>query len=272
MVNALGIDVEEWYHLCGVNMPTDMSEKYESRVEASTEKMLRILERLQTKATFFVLGVVAERFPGLVRQIDESGHEIASHGYRHLEIYKHTKESFKEDLTKSLDVLQGITSKPVLGYRAPGFSMTRSTLWVIDVLVEKKIQYDCSIFPIHHPRFGFPGAPRVIFRVRPELVEVPPATVRFLGENFPVAGGAFLRFFPYRLLKSTVEKLNRQSIVVNSFLHVREIDPEQRKLKLPFKRALSHYWGLKEAQEKFENLLADFQFAPICKVIKDGRF
>jgi len=271
MVNALGIDVEEWYHLCGLNMPTGVSDDYQSRVMRNTERILKLLEKLETKATFFILGILAEKFPALVQEINDAGHEVASHGYHHLEIGKHTKESFREDLIKSMDVLQSITGKPVLGYRAPGFSIMRETLWAIDILVEQKIQYDCSIFPIHHPRYGIPAAPRVGYRIRPQLIELPPSTVRIFGENFAVAGGAYLRFLPYRFLRNAVHGLNKQGIAANSYLHVWEIDPEQPKLKLPLNRYLMHYWGIKTAQQKFEALLADFQFVPISKVIHDGR-
>jgi hypothetical protein len=123
-----------------------------------------------------------------------------------------------------------------------------------------------------HPRYGIPSAPRVGYRIRPELIELPPSTVCILRENFAVAGGAYLRFLPYQFAQKAVQSLNEKGIPANSYLHVWEIDPEQPKLKVPFKRYISHYWGLGSAQEKFEKLLADFQFAPINKVIKDGRF
>lgn len=272
MVNALGIDVEEWYHLCGVNMPTDLSDAYESRVVENTERMLKILDALQTKATFFVLGVVAERFPHIVKNINDAGHEVASHGYLHLEVFKHTEHSFRADLKKSMEILEEITKKPVVGYRAPGFSITRDSLWVLDILADEGIQYDCSIFPIRHPRYGIPSAPRIPYRVRPELVEFPPSTFRLLGENFPIAGGAYLRLLPYKWIKAAIENLNNRYIAVNSYIHVWEIDTQQPKLKLPLKRYVSHYAGTKTAQEKFENLLADFQFAPVAQVIQNGRF
>lgn len=272
MLNALGVDVEEWYHLCDANMPTDLSDTYESRVVDNTDRMLKILDNLQTKATFFVLGVVAERFPHIIKKINDTGHEVASHGYLHREVFKHTEHSFRADLQKSKEVLEAITKKPVLGYRAPGFSITKDSLWALDILVEEGIQYDCSIFPIRHPRYGIPSAPRVPYRVRPELVEFPPSTVRLLGENFAVAGGAYLRMLPYKLIKIAVEDLNNRNIAVNSYIHVWEIDTAQPKLKLPFRRYVSHYAGIKTAQDKFESLLADFQFAPISQVIHNGRF
>ena len=272
MVNALGIDVEEWYHLCGLNMPSGLSDEYPSRVVANTEKMLKILDIMQTRATFFVLGVIAEKFPNLVLKIEQAGHEVASHGYRHLELYHHTADSFREDLKKSMEILKEITGKPILGYRAPGFSLVHETLWAVDTLLEEKIQYDCSIFPVRHPRYGIPSAPRIPYRLRPDLVEFPPSTIRFFGENFPIAGGAYLRFLPYKILKKAMEHLNNRGIAVNSYLHVWEIDPEQPKLKIPFKRRIAHYAGLKETQGKFESLLADFQYAPLSQVITDGRF
>lgn len=272
MTNALGIDVEEWYHLCGANMPVDLSDRYPSRVVENTKRILDLLEKLQTKATFFVLGCIAEKFPDVVKAIDAAGHEIASHGYRHLEVFKHTPFSFQEDLKKSIEILSGMTGKSVLGYRAPGFSIVASCLWALDILIEEKIQYDCSIFPIRHPRYGIPSAPRVAYRIRPSLVEFPPSTVRFLAENFSVAGGAYLRLLPYKFIRSAVLDLNSKGIAVNSYLHVWEIDPEQPKLKLPPGRFFSHYYGLKTAQAKFESLLAEFQYAPVSQVIRNERF
>lgn len=272
MVNALGIDVEEWYHLCGIDMPTGLDDKYQSRVVANTERMLKTLEIMQTKATFFVLGVVAERFPDLIKKIDAAGHEIASHGYRHLEVFKHTPTSFKDDVHHSIEILKNITGKPVLGYRAPGFSIVKESLWAIDILLNEGIKYDCSIFPIRHPRYGIPAAPRIPYHLRPDLIEFPPSTVRFFGENFPIAGGAYFRLLPYKFIKMAVESLNNRGIAVNSYLHVWETDVSQPKLKIPFNRKFTHYAGIKKTEANFESLLSDFQYAPISKVIADERF
>ena len=272
MLNALGIDVEEWYHLCGLNMPSGLSSDYESRVVKNTEKILQLLDVSKTKATFFILGVIAERFPELVRKIDERGHEIASHGYRHLELFNHSPDSFKEDLKKSLHILESITGKPVLGYRAPGFSITTGSLWAIDILVQAGIKYDCSIFPIRHPRYGIRSASPLPYCIRPDLIEFPPSTIRFLGENLPIAGGAYLRILPFTLIKTAMENLNNHDIAVNTYLHVWEMDDEQPKLKIPMSRRFTHYAGIKKTQLKFENLLTHFRYVPINQVIQDGRF
>lgn len=272
MVNALGIDVEEWYHICGLNMPSDLSNQYESRIEDNIKRMLDVLHELQTKATFFVLGVIAEKYPDAIRKINDAGHEIASHGYRHLEVHKQTPDMFRVDLKKSMEILKGITGKPVLGYRAPDFSIINKTLWAVDILIQEGIKYDCSIFPVRHPRYGIPAAPRVPYRLHGELIEFPVSTIRFAGENFPVAGGAYFRFLPYNWIKAAFEQLNQQGIIVNSYIHVWELDSKQPKLKIPLKRSFAHYTGLEKMQEKFENLLADFQYAPLGKIIEDGRF
>ena len=272
MVNALGIDVEEWYHICGLDLPTGLDQSYPSRVENNTEKILEILDAMKTKATFFVLGAVAERFSDLIKKIDAAGHEIASHGYRHLEIFKYSPDAFREDIKKSKAILEELTGKPVLGYRAPQFSIVNKSLWALDILVEEGFQYDCSIFPVRHPRYGIPSAPRVHYRIRPSLVEFPPSTIRILGDNLPIAGGAYFRLLPYSFTKKAIEGLNREDVVVNSYFHVWEIDPGQPRLKIPFKRRFTHYVNLKSARQRFERLLADFQYAPIKQIIEDGRF
>jgi len=272
MINALGIDVEEWYHICGLNLPTNLNHAYSSRVEKNTEKILEILDVMKAKATFFVLGAVAKQFPNLIKKIDAAEHEIASHGYQHLEIFKYSPDAFREDVKRSKAILEDLSGKPVLGYRAPQFSIVNKSLWALDILVEEGFQYDCSIFPIRHPRYGIPSAPRVHYRIRPELVEFPLSTIRVLGDNLPIAGGAYFRLLPYCFTKKAIESLNKENIVVNSYFHVWEIDPNQPRLKIPFKRRFPHYVNLKSAQRKFEQLLADFQYAPIKKVIEDGRF
>ena len=272
MINALSINVEDIFQAVGNPRRMDLKSQDIERISGQIEKVLKTLDTLQTKATFFVIGTIAEAVPALIKRIDVGGHEIASMGYQYREIYKHTPVSFREDLKKSVSLLKGMTGKPVVGYRAPGFSITRETMWAIDILVKNRIKYDCSIFPIRHPRYGILTAPRIPYRIRPELVEFSPSTIRFLGENFPVAGGAYFRILPYSFIKKAIESLNNKGIAANSYLHVWEIDPQQPKLKIPFKRRFTHYAGIKTTQERFERLLVDFQYAPISQVIENERF
>lgn len=272
MARALGIDVEEWYHICGLNLPTDISDAYESRIVQNTEKILEILDTMQTSATFFVLGAVADKFPELVRKIDMKGHEIASHGYLHQPVYSHTPNSFRNDLKRSIEALEDIIEKPIIGYRAPDFSIISKTLWALDIMVEEGIKYDCSIFPIRHPRYGISGAPRTHYRIKEELIEFPPSTIRLLGENIPIAGGAYFRLLPYKYIKKAIENLDQDGLDSQFYLHVWEIDIEQPKLKIPFKRQFAHYSGIKNVQKKFEQLLTDFQYTPISQVIDEGQY
>ncbi len=272
MINALGIDLEEWYHICGVSLPVGVSHKHESRIVANTDRILKILDTMRTKATFFVLGCVAEKFPAVIAKINKAGHEIASHGYEHIEIYRHTPDSFREDLNKSIEILQKITGQAVLGFRAPNFSLIEQTMWAVDILVDEGIKYDSSIFPIHHPRYGIASAPRVPYRLRQNLVEFPLSTIRLLGVNVPIGGGAYLRLWPYAFVKAAAEHLQKSSLPLNFYFHVWEIDSKQPRLKLPAMRSWSHYAGLQGAQDKFEKLLSHFQFAPMSEVIERGRF
>jgi len=269
-MNALGIDVEEWYHISGLDFPEGLSEKFESRIVVNTEKILDLLNRIQTKATFFVLGVIAERFPDLIKKINSDGHEIASHGYMHKEIHKHSKESFREDIRKSISVLRSITGKAPWGYRAPNFSIIPETLWALDILADEGFCYDCSVFPVYHPRYGIPSSPRNPHHIRENLLEFPPSTIRFLGQNFSVAGGAYFRILPLSFTKKAFRMLIQQKQCINFYLHVWELDSEQPKLGIPPQRKLLHYYGLDKTQQRFENLLRSFHFSTIESVLKNG--
>jgi len=199
VTNALSIDVEDWYQVSDFNCIIEFSQwhTYEYRLRKNIEKILQLLARYRTKATFFVLAWNVERDPGLVRDIHGEGHEISSHGYSHQLIYQQTPEEFAADIQKSLCLIEDSIGEKVRGYRAPSFSITQQSLWAFDILLQHGIQYDSSVFPIHRSLYGIPSAqrfPHVVWQQRgKQLLEFPISTVRFSALNIPFSGGAYLR-------------------------------------------------------------------------------
>lgn len=270
MINALTIDVEDWYHICGLttHIPSSKWHEYESRVVEDTRKILNILTENNVVATFFVLGYIAQRYPKLIKEIDANGHEIATHGFWHNLIYQQDKETFREDLRKSINILQDITGKKIFGHRAASFSITQDSLWALEVLSDEGLRYDCSIFPINHPRYGIVGAPRFPYQIKPGLIEFPPSTIRVLGKNFPIAGGIYFRVLPYAFIRGAIKRINKQGNPVQIYLHPWEIDPTQPRLDIPFDRRIAHYTNIRCVVDKLKALLRDFEFGPVKKVLE----
>lgn len=272
LVNALGIDVEEWFHICGVEKILNGHDLFslKSRVLNNTAALLEVLKEHNVKATFFVLGSLAQDFPELVRKIADNHHEIACHSFNHIPVYQQSKDEFEKDLKKAIEVLTGITGKKILGFRAPDFSIVKKSLWALDILKDAGIKYDSSIFPVLHPRYGIPFSKTFAYEIKSGLIEFPPSTIRILGNNFPIAGGAYLRILPYEFIKRSIQKLNAQNIPANIYLHPWEIDCEQPRLKIPLIRRFMHYAGLKTALPKLRRLLLDFKFATVSEVLGIG--
>ncbi len=270
LINALTIDFEDWYQ--GLQIPAAQWEGYEDRIVFVGRRLLSLLEEAGTRATFFVLGKVAERHPGLIREIASAGHEIGTHGYAHTPIYQQSPEVFREELVRSLRILEDATGKAILGHRAPFFSITRESLWALDVLGEVGIQYDSSIFPVYNDRYGIPDAPRWPYYLPNgegnNMVEFPPSTVRALGRNFPVAGGAYFRIYPYRLTRWAMLRIQREGQPVVFYLHPWEIDPDHPRIPLPRRIALTHYFNLGATERRFRRLLSEFRFAPMKEVLQ----
>jgi polysaccharide deacetylase family protein (PEP-CTERM system associated) len=198
ILNAITVDVEDYYQVSAFEKCVHRSEwgQYESRVVRNTHRILQLLDRHRVKATFFILGWVAKRAPQLVRDIHACGHEIGSHGYWHRLIYRQSPEEFRTDIRQSRGVLQDILGMPVLAYRAPSFSITAQSLWALQILVEEGFRVDSSVFPIHHDRYGIPGAKRTLHRMTTDvgpLWEFPPPVARLAGMNLPVGGGGYFR-------------------------------------------------------------------------------
>lgn len=264
--NILSIDVEEWFqveNLKGAITPRDWS-YCEKRLSFNLLEILDLLEEKKVKATFFVLGWVAEHFPEIVKTIHQKGHEIGSHGYSHSLVFTQTQKEFRMDLEKSIEVLGKLSNQKVLGYRAPSFSINQSCFWAFEVLSELEFRYDSSIFPIKHPQYGIPSAPRFPHTLKlkngKELKEFPLSTIRLLGLNFPVAGGAYLRIFPYWYNRWGIKRLNSQGRSAIVYFHPWEIDPDQPREEVGFFKKFRHYTNLDLMKLKIKKLLEDFEF------------
>lgn len=268
-VDIFTVDFEDWYH--GIELaPADWS-RFESRIEVGTCRLLDLLHEADTRATFFILGVAAESAPDLVREIARRGHEIATHGYAHEFVYQLGAEGFRADLQRSLEVLAALVSVPVVGHRAPYFSITRESPWAYDVLLECGIRYDSSVFPVHNYRYGIPDAPRFVHEIRPGLLELPPSTWRVAGRNVPVAGGAYFRLFPYTLTRLGLRRAHVEQQPAVFYVHPWELDPDHPRLPLPRRVALTHYHNLAATQGRLRKLLAEFDFGPANAVLATNR-
>jgi polysaccharide deacetylase family protein (PEP-CTERM system associated) len=274
IVNAMSVDVEDYFHVSAFDrvVPKDEWTQLESRVERNTERLLETFDRARVKATFFVLGCVAERFPALVRRIADLGHEVASHGFHHQLIYSLTPRQFRDDVRSAKELLEELSGQRVRGYRAPSYSITKLSLWALDVLIDEGYEYDTSIFPIHHDRYGIPNAPRhvhVVERPKGRIVEVPPSTVRVAGLNVPIGGGAYFRLFPFEWTRWGIERLNAvEQRPATFYLHPWEVDPGQPRFQVSATTRIRHYTGLKTTLPRFARLLEQFQFEPVAAMLE----
>jgi polysaccharide deacetylase family protein (PEP-CTERM system associated) len=270
MMNVLTVDLEDWYHSVYSIEPEEWH-GLEDRMLAPTASLLDLLHRHRVKATFFVLGAVAERHPDLVRDIHRRGHEIASHGYNHRLVYNQSPEEFRDDLRRSLEVLTGITGEPILGFRAAYWTITERSLWAIDILIEEGLAYDSSIYPIRTYLYGIPGTPPGPHVTREvngrRFYEVPPATVGMLGRRLPVGGGFYMRLLPGQLLAWGIDRLNRQGVPAVVYIHPPEFDRQKPRLDLPLRERILHYHGLGTVEPKLERLLRRFRFAPVRELL-----
>jgi polysaccharide deacetylase family protein (PEP-CTERM system associated) len=275
VLNAMTVDVEDYFHVSvfdGV-VPRSCWETLESRVERNTERLLEIFADTGVRATFFVLGWVGERYPGLVRRIAAGGHEVASHGFAHRLVYDLTPAMFRDDVRRSKDLLEDATGRPVEGYRAPSYSVTPRSLWALDILIDEGFRYDSSIFPIHHDRYGIPLSPRHPYRLQRSagsIIEAPGSTVRWGFMNFPVAGGGYFRIFPYAWTRMGISRLNRNEHRPAIFyMHPWEIDPDQPRLSAGLLSRFRHYRNLDKTEARLRRLLADFRFGPMRAVLHE---
>jgi len=276
MVNVLTIDVEDYFNVSGFDSRIKFEdwEKFESRVEANTNRLLTILKEFNVKATFFVLGWTAERHPKLVQQIYQEGHEIASHSYAHRLIYKQSEKEFREDLKRSKAVLEDIIGEQVIGYRAPSYSIVKDSLWALDILIEEGFLYDSSIFPIRHDRYGIPNGNRFPYMIHGEngksILEIPLSTVTVFNNNIPVAGGGYMRLFPYWFVRWGLKRINekeRQPAVI--YFHPWEIDVDQPRLQGSLLSRFRHYVYLEKTEPCIKALLRDFKFSTMRDLFRE---
>ena len=266
MKNILTVDVEDYFQVAALSQSirVDQWSSIKPRVEHSTHRLLDLFDEHQVKATHFVLGWVAEKYPELVKEIDRRGHEVASHGFSHQLIYSQTPEVFYEETKRSKDLLENIVGKKVSGYRAASYSITPKSLWALDCLGELGFEYDSSIFPIHHDRYGIPGSPRkphVLLSPKGfRLVEYPLSTAQFLGQTIPIAGGGYFRLYPYWLSQFFYRRRVKSGEPFVFYIHPWEVDPEQPKVKVSWFSKFRHYNNLDKCYSRLNRLLSEFEF------------
>lgn len=272
-LNAMTIDVEDYFQVSAFERHVDRRNwgTFESRVCQNTERLLDLFAARNVRATFFVLGWVAQRFPHLVRRIAEAGQEVASHGYHHRLVYSTSPAEFREDIRRAKLTLEAAAGVPVVGYRAPSYSITADSLWALDVLIEEGYLYDASIYPIHHDRYGIPGWLRHIHRVKRatgSIWELPGSTVRVVGTNLPIGGGGYFRLLPYGWTRRGIRRLNRlEKQPAIFYLHPWEIDPDQPRLPASWVTRARHYTNLHKTERRLGRLLDEFAFGSVLQVL-----
>lgn len=273
VVNGMSVDVEDYFQVSAFDRVVSRAawDSLDSRVVGNTQRLLDVFDERGVRATFFVLGWIADRYPRLVHDIARRGHEVASHGYDHQLVYTLTPKQFREDIRTAKLALENASATHVSGFRAPSYSIVSSSLWAIDVLIEEGYRYDTSIFPIHHDRYGIPGAQRHAHRIdRPAgaLIEVPASTVRVGSVNLPIAGGGYFRLLPYGWTHWGIHRVNTaERAPVVFYLHPWEIDPAQPKMAVSTTTRLRHYGGLHTTFSKLDRLLSDFRFKTIGSLL-----
>jgi len=269
--NALTIDVEEHFQVHAFETVVDRLtwDNYPSRVVANTQRILRLLAEYEVCATFFILGWVADRYPDLVKEIAANGHEIATHGYWHELVYRQTPDEFADDLCRSIDAISRACKRlDLAGYRAPAFSITKQSLWALDILRDHHLLYDSSIFPLAaHDRYGINNASRFANKVDNGLWEFPVSTIRLGKQNLPVAGGGYFRLFPLWITRKALQHLNAQGHPAVIYLHPWEFDPDQPRIPgAPLLSRFRHYVNIGKTEDRLRALLKEFDFAPMQEV------
>lgn len=270
ITNALTIDVEDYFQVSAFAPYIRRSEwdARECRVEANVDRILAMLERRGTRATFFTLGWVAERYPSMVRRIVAQGHELASHGYGHERASDLTPEAFSHDIRSAKAILEDLSGQPVQGYRAPSFSIGERNLWAFDCLAEAGYRYSSSVYPIQHDHYGMPDAPRFAHEVRPGLLEIPVTTLRMMNRNLPSSGGGYFRLLPYALSRWMLQQVNsgdRASAIF--YFHPWEIDAGQPRVAgIDAKTRFRHYVNIGRMERRLEQLLADFRWGRMDEI------
>jgi polysaccharide deacetylase family protein (PEP-CTERM system associated) len=267
--HIMSVDVEDYFMVEAFagSVTSGSWKSRESRVVANTLRVLDLFDKYNVKGTFFFVGWVAEKFPALVRDVHKRGHELACHSYWHRTVYSLTPEVFREDTRAAARAIEDAAGVEVHGYRAPSWSITKNCLWALDILAEEGFSYDSSIYPIHHDLYGVPGAKRFPYEIQCRnggtLREFPPATVQLFGQNFPGAGGGYLRILPLGytnwVFREYEKHYGEQAVV---YVHPWELDPGQPRIKDTLKSRVRHYTNLEKMEERLEYLCKRYSFQP----------
>lgn len=274
--HAMTVDVEDYFHVSAfakIIAPSQWGD-WPTTVERNTRRLLDLFDEHAIKATFFVLGWVAERHPELIREIVARGHESASHGYSHQLVYKQTPAEFRTETEKSKRILEDITQQPIVGYRAASYSITRQSLWALDILAELGFEWDSSIFPVYHDRYGIPNSPSTPYLVQTSngktLLEFPLTTAKLFGYQMPAAGGGYFRLYPYALSRELFKRATRSgSTPAIFYLHPWEIDSEQP--RVPGASLMSrfrHYNNLEKCLPRLQAMLREFSFGTVSESLR----
>jgi polysaccharide deacetylase family protein (PEP-CTERM system associated) len=267
----LTVDVEEHFQVAAFEgqIARDAWGGHDSRVAANTSRVLDLFAQASVRGTFFVLGWVAERNPGLIRRIVAEGHELASHGYDHTRVIYMDAVALRDDVSRTKAILEDSGGVRVRGYRAPSYSINSRNLWAFDVLQEAGYEYSSSVYPIRHDLYGMPDAPRFAFRLRPgAILEIPVTTARFGGRNLPAGGGGYFRLMPYGLYRWGLRRVNERDSQPGMFyFHPWEVDPEQPRIEgAPLRSRLRHYTNLGTMEARLRRLLADFRWGRMDRI------
>ncbi len=277
VVHGLSFDVEEFFHVANLR-ERFLKEDWDdvpSRIDIGMERILALLERCDTKATFFFLGWVAERRPDLVMRCLDGGHEVASHGYEHLFLGDLDPDRLDEDLAKTEEILMAAGAPRPTGFRASTFTLTRETFWAFDVLCKRGYRYDSSIHPITHPVYGVPDFEPGISRVERDggsILEFPVATLRLFGRNMPVGGGGYFRLLPGVVTRAAIRSLDRAGRPAAFYLHPWEFDPDQPRQPAPLLKRFRHYVGLRRTLPRLESLIRCFRFGSMRDALSSAGF
>ena len=269
---AFTVDVEDYFHVSAfadVIRPSDWAQ-YECRVERNTRQILELAAKHSTRGTFFILGWVAERYPELVREIQSAGHEIGCHSHMHQLVYELGPNRFRSDLSKARDTLEDITGEPVRLFRAPSFSITRRSLWALDILIEEGFDTDSSIYPVRHDRYGIhgsPEAPHIIATRSGCIREFPGLTCKVAGLTVPVGGGGYLRLLPWSVTSRLLKQIRTEDRPLNIYLHPWEVDVDQPRMAGSLKSRFRHYQNLKTTAPKLTKLLTHFRLSTMSETL-----
>jgi len=272
-LNAFTVDLEEWYQ--GIEIPVAEWGRFESRIHASTEALLNLLAEYGARATFFVLGYNVPWIKPLLKAIAAAGHEIGTHGLCHTFIYQQDRATFRAELLRAKAETEDVVQRPVVSHRAPYFSITRDSIWALEVVAELGFRFDSSIFPVQNYRYGIPGSPRDPYFINlpggARLCEFPISTVKAFGRVWPCSGGAYFRIYPYAFTRRNIRALNREGIPANFYIHPWELDSDHPRVPLPRRVSLTHYFGLENTVPRLRRLLDEFKFGTLEEVIEHER-